>query len=364
MVVMPIPSAAGAPQSAEPSAVARWSASVRNLSDEDLGYGDLRGLELLRSTLADYLGRARGVVCSPDQVLITAGYTQGLGLVGQALVERGCQRIAVEDPSNPEDWEAMKRIGLEPVPVPVDACGSRTDELEQSGAAAAVLTPAHQHPSGVVLSGERRTALLSWLREREAFAIEDDYDAEYRYDRAAIGALQGLDPERVVYAGSLSKTLAPALRIGWLALPPALVEPVCAARLRADRGSNAIEQHALADFLARGELDRHMRRMRVGYRRRRDLVVEALARALPEASVSGVAAGLHVVVSLPGDDEQAICAQAARRRIQLETMNEYRWTPSERGAVLLLGYGRLPEPAIAVAIDELAGAVREARAPG
>jgi GntR family transcriptional regulator / MocR family aminotransferase len=335
--------------------------AVRNMSDEDLGYGDLRGVETLRSALADYLGRARGVVCAPEHILITAGYTQGLSLVCQALADRGCKRIAVEDPSNPEDWAAITRVGLEPIPVMVDALGARTDELAQSDAGAAVLTPAHQHPSGVVLSGERRTALLGWLRERQAFAIEDDYDAEYRYDRAAVGSLQGLDPERVIYAGSLSKTLAPALRIGWLALPPTLVEPVSNAKLRADRGTNAIEQYALADFLVRGELDRHIRRMRVSYRRRRDALLEAVSRALPEATVTGVAAGLHLVVSLPEDDERAIRAEAERRLIELETMNEYRWSPHERGAVLLLGYGRLPEPAIPAAVDELAGAVRDAR---
>jgi GntR family transcriptional regulator/MocR family aminotransferase len=336
--------------------------AVRNMTDEDLGYGDLGGVEPLRSALADYLGRARGVVCDPDHIFITAGYTQGLSLVSQALAERGCKRIAVEDPSNPEDWDAITRVGLEPVPVMVDGFGCRTDELARSNAGAAVLTPAHQHPTGVVLTGERRMELLGWLREREAFAIEDDYDAEYRYDRAAVGALQGLDPERIVYAGSLSKTLAPALRIGWLALPPTLVEPIRAAKLRADRGTNAIEQYALADFLARGELDRHIRRMRVSYRRRRDALLDAVSRLMPEATVSGVAAGLHLVVTLPeGDDERAIRAEAERRRIELETMNEYRWSAQEQRAVLLLGYGRLPEPAISTAVKELAGAVHDAR---
>ena len=337
--------------------------ALRVIPDDELGYGDPRGVAALRSTLADYLGRSRGVVCDPEQILITSGYTQGLGLVCEALAERGAARIAVEDPSNPEDGLVLARAGLQPVPVDVDAGGLRVGELARSGADAVTLTPAHQHPTGVVLSGERRTELLVWLRERGAIAIEDDYDAEYRYDRTAVGALQGLDPERVVYAGSLSKTLAPALRLGWLALPPSLLDAVCAAKLRADRGSGRIEQHAFADFLARGEMDRHIRRMRALYRRRRDALIAALGDALPEASVSGVAAGLHVTVGLPEeDDEQTIREQASQRRIELETLSEYRWESEQQIPTLVLGYGQLPEPAIPAAVAELTRAVHAARA--
>jgi GntR family transcriptional regulator/MocR family aminotransferase len=336
--------------------------ALRKMTDDDLGYGDPRGVTALRSALADYLGRSRGVVCGPEQIVITNGYTQGLGLVCQAIAERGATRIALEDPSNPEDRPLVARAGLEPVPITVDRQGMCTDELARSGADAVVLTPAHQHPTGVVLSGGRRTELLAWLRERGAVAIEDDYDAEYRYDRAAIGALQGLDPDRVVYAGSLSKTMVPALRIGWLALPAGLLDAVCEAKLRADRGTDQIEQHALADFLARGEMDRHIRRMRAHYRRRRDALVEALGDALPEAGISGVAAGLHVTAQLPqDDDEQAIRVEAARRRIALETMDEYRWTPNGRAPTLVLGYGKLPEQAARPAVTELARAVHAAR---
>jgi GntR family transcriptional regulator/MocR family aminotransferase len=336
-------------------------AALRNMTDDDLGYGDPRGVESLRSALADYLGRSRGVVCDPEHILITTGYAQGLGLVCQALAERGAKRIALEDPSNPEDRLIVARAGLEPLPVTVDARGLRTSELARSDADAVALTPAHQHPTGAVLSGERRTELLSWLRERQAIAIEDDYDAEYRYDRAAVGALQGLDPERVVYAGSLSKTLAPALRIGWLALPDGLLEAVCTAKLHADRGTDRIEQHALADFLVRGEMDRHIRRMRAVYRRRRDALIDALSDALPEASVSGVAAGLHVTVSLPDDhDEQAIRKEAEHRRIALETMSDFQWSSGVQAPTLVLGYGQLPEPAVPAAVAELVRAVRAA----
>ena len=345
---------------------AAWLRSLREAlataSDADLGYGDPRGVEALRSALADYLGRVRGVVARPEQILVTNGYTQSLGLVCRALADAGARRIALEDPSNPEDALIAERAGLEPVPIAVDSAGTRIDELERSDADAIALTPAHQHPTGVVLTGERRTALLGWLGRRDAIAIEDDYDAEYRYDRAAVGALQGLDPDRVVYAGSASKTLAPALRLGWLVVPPALLEAVSREKLLADRGTARIEQYAFADFLARGELDRHLRRMRGRYRARRDALVEALSECLPEAAVHGVAAGLHVTVQLPdSDSEESIRDEARRRRVELETMSEFRPNAPGGPPVLLLGYAQMPEPTIRAGVRELAEAVRVAR---
>jgi GntR family transcriptional regulator/MocR family aminotransferase len=345
---------------------AAWLRSLRkalaSVTDADLGYGDPRGLMDLRAALADYLGRVRGVVADPDHVVVTNGYTQGLGLVCEALADTGASRIAIDDPSNPEDALVAERAGLEPVYMPVDEAGTRIEELGQAGADAVVLTPAHQHPTGVVLTGERRTALLAWLRERRAIAIEDDYDAEYRYDRAAVGALQGRDPDRVVYAGSASKTLAPALRIGWLVVPPALLDAVVHQKVLADRGTARIEQYAFADFLARGELDRHLRRMRTRYRARRDALIHALADALPEVAVSGVAAGLHVTVRMPdGDDERAIRKQALLRGIELETMSDFRQRGTERPPELLLGYAQMPEPTIRAGVRELAEAVRAAR---
>jgi GntR family transcriptional regulator/MocR family aminotransferase len=204
---------------------------------------------------------------------------------------------------------------------------------------------------------------MAWLRERGAVAVEDDYDAEYRYDRAAVGALQGLDAERVVYLGSASKTLVPALRLGWMVVPGALVEAVASEKLLADRGTNRIDQHAFTDFLERGELDRHLRRMRVRYRRRRDELVAALTDALPDATVEGVAAGLHVTVRLPkGVDETAVRAEARRRRIALSLMGDNRVGPGERPPTLLLGYAKVPEPAIRAGVRELAAAVDDVRA--
>ena len=212
-----------------------------------------------------------------------------------------------------------------------------------------------------MLAPDRRAALVRWLRERDAIAVEDDYDAEYRYDRAAVGALQGLDPDRVAYAGSASKTLAPALRLGWLVVPPALLAAVTHEKVLADRGTARVEQLAFARFLARGELDRHLRRMRIRYTARRDALVQALAAELPEAEVLGIAAGLHATVRLPAGAgaEAAIRAEAARRRIQLEVMGDYR--PDHDGpATLMLGYAQMSEPAIRAGVRELADAVRAA----
>jgi GntR family transcriptional regulator / MocR family aminotransferase len=337
--------------------------AVTNISDADLGYGDMRGVEELRVALADYLGRVRGVVGSPGNIVVTCGYSQGLGLVCQALAAAGAKRVAYENPTWPEQVQTAVRAGLEPVPVEVDEGGIRVDELERADADAVVLTPAHQHPMGMVLSGERRTQLLAWLRARDAIAIEDDYDAESRYDRAAVGALQGLEPDRVVYAGSLSKTLAPALRIGWLVVPPTLLDAVAEEKVIADRGTGRIEQHALADFLARGELDRHLRRMRVRYRARRDALIEAIGEELPEAIVRGIAAGLHALVELPEtDDEQAIVEEVRARRIHLETMRDY-WPPDDsRPPTLMLGYAKMSEPTIRAGVHEIAEAVRATRA--
>jgi GntR family transcriptional regulator/MocR family aminotransferase len=345
---------------------AAWLRSVREalsvITDADLDYGDMCGVQSLRSAMAEYLGRVRGVVTDPASVVVCSGYSQGLGVVCAALAARGAKRIAFEDPCNTEQLQIAARAGLEPLAVAVDEQGLRVDELARTRADAVVVTPAHQHPTGVVLSPERRTALAAWLRERDALAIEDDYDAEYRYDRAAVGAFQGLEPERVVYAGSASKTLAPALRIGWLAVPREWLADVTREKALADRGTARIEQHAFADFLARGELDRHLRRMRARYRRRRDALVEALEDALPEAAVRGIAAGLHATVELPeGDDEQAILAQAQQRRIELDTMGDYRSAPSDGPATLVLGYAQTPEPTIRAGIREVGAAVRAAR---
>ena len=344
---------------------AAWLRSLREavgqIADPDLLYGDPRGVEALRSALAEYLGRVRGVVADPKRVVVTSGYSQGQGIVCRVLADRGAKRIGFEDPSHPDQRRVAIEAGLEIVPVAVDDGGIRIEELERANVDALVLTPAHQHPTGAVLAGDRRPALLEWLRARDVIAIEDDYDAEYRYDRAAVGALQGLEPDRIVYAGSASKMLAPALRLGWLVVPPHLLDAVADKKDLADCGTARIEQRAFADFLARGELDRHLRRMRAQYRRRRDLLVEALRNALPEATIRGIAAGLHATVELPHEyDERLVLEAAHARSIDLTTMGEF-WIEGSGPPTLLVGYGQLPEPAVHAAIGELAKAVRAAR---
>ena len=336
--------------------------ALRTMPDAALGYTDPHGSDVLRVALSDYLGRVRGVVSDPSRVIVTSGWAQGRTLVCRALANAGARRIAVEDPCFVEAWESTARTGLERVPIPVDDHGIQLDALERAAPDAIIVTPAHQYPTGAVLSGERRAGLLEWLRRNDAIAVEDDYDAEYRYDRAPVGALQALDPDRIVYAGTASKTLAPALRLGWLVVPPRLLARVSEAQRMADNGGPRIEQHAFAEFLRRGEMDRHLRRMRSRYRARRDALVEALGKWLPEAGICGIAAGLHAVIELPeGHDESAIRDEAARRGIALSTMSSYQMTTRGGPPRLLLGYARYTEDAIHAGVRELAAAIRATR---
>ena len=345
---------------------AAWARCLRDavaaIPVADLGYGDAFGTDVLRDGLADHLGRVRGVVAGRDRVVVTNGYRQGLGLISRALVARGARRIAVEDPGGVDEGRIAVRAGLDVVRVPVDDRDLRVDLLTAAGVDAVILTPAHQHPTGVVLAPERRTALVAWLRATGAIAVEDDYDAEYRYDRPAVGALQGLDHHHVVYAGTTSKVLAPALRLGWLVLPPSLMDAVRAEKLVHDQGTARIEQLAFADFLRRGHLDRHLRRMRLRYRRRRDAIVAVLAGSLPQARVRGIAAGLHVTVELPGGaDERVIAAAARSRGIALATLGDYR-TGGTHPPTLILGYSPMTEARLRAGVAELATIVRDARA--
>ncbi len=294
-------------------------------------------------------------MATPDRVLVTGGTRQGLALVWRALAESGVRRVAVEDPCWAPQRSTVLDAGLEAVPVPVDEDGLRVDLLAPLRVGAVVLTPAHQYPSGAVLAPERRAALLEWARDHDGVIIEDDYDAEYRFDREPVGALQGVAPDRVVYAGSASKTLAPALRLGWLVLPPALAG--IAEHHRA--GAALLDQLALAGLMAGGELDRHLRRTRRIYRRRRDAFVAAVAAELPGAEVRGVAAGLHAVVTLaPGADEAAAVRAARRRGIALEGLGDFHHGGLPRRPALVMGYANLSEPAIARGVAELAEALR------
>jgi GntR family transcriptional regulator/MocR family aminotransferase len=333
--------------------------SLRALPDARLGYGDARCAIELREALAAYLGRVRGVVADADRLLVSGGTRQALGLVWRVLREAGARRVAVEDPGWAAQHDTTLDAGLQPVPVGVDAHGLRVQDLATLDVDAVVLTPAHQFPTGAVLAPERRAALLDWARRRDAIVVEDDYDAEYRYDRDPVGALQGMAADRVVYAGSASKTLAPALRMGWLLLPAALAQAAARQRMQADRCEPLLAQLTLADLIARGDLDRHLRRTRRRYRSRRDALVAAVAAELPDARVEGIAAGLHAVVRLPaGADEAATLRAAAERGIAVEGLSSFRRLGPVAQPALVLGYSNLSEQTIARGIAEIAKAIR------
>ena len=338
-----------------------WLRSTRSalagMGRSDLGYSEPHGHRALRIALARYLGRARGVVADADQIIITSGFAQARVLLCRALARHGVSRLAVEDPGYSE-WQAVLSTSLSRIPVAVDEAGLQVDLLEGCGAGAVMVTPAHQFPTGVVMSGERRVALLDWLRRTGGWAFEDDYDAEYRYDRSPVSALQPMNPEQVIYAGTASKTLAPALRLGWVVVPQSLLATVHAEQREADLGCPRIEQRALANFIEAGMLDRHLRKMRERYRARRKALLSSIASELPEAVIHGVDAGLHATVSLPrGYDEEAIEAEANRRGIALGTIGPH-CIASTRPATLLLGYANSPEAAIQAGVKELARAVR------
>jgi GntR family transcriptional regulator/MocR family aminotransferase len=340
-----------------------WLRSLRSaLRDSPLaatGYGDPRGVPELREALADYLGRVRGVDADPEHTLICTGFMQAFTLVCRTLRARGVERVALEDPGWHVHRLIVENAGMEVIPVSLDEQGLRVEELAQTDAAAVLVTSAHQFPTGVVLGPERRAALIEWAEE-ERLIIEDDYDAEYRYDRVAVGALQGLAPEHVAYIGSASKRLAPGMRLGWLLTPSWLAWELTTAKALEDGGSEVIGQLALRDFLARGELDRHVRRMRLRYQRRRETLLEALAQWLPQGRVTSPgAAGLFELVELPAEiDEPRLLRAAAARGVGMEGLAWHRFRPGGAPGVLL-GYGNLSEPAIEHGVRLLAEALAE-----
>lgn len=331
--------------------------ALKGAAARDFAYGDVRGVGALRAELAQYLGRVRGVVAEPEHTFVCGGFSHAIGLLARVLLAQGARTIAVEDPSHVVIREIVARTGLETVAIAVDADGIDVDALARAGADAVLVTPAHQFPTGVVLAPERRARLIEWAAETRALIVEDDYDAEFRYDRAPVGSLQGLAPDCVAYIGSASKTLAPTLRLGWLLAPARLVRSLADEVLFSVIAPPRLQQLAFADFLLRGELDRHLRRMRLRYRRRRDVLVRSLARELPMVEIGGIAAGLHVVGTFPrGYSERVIVAEARKRRIGLYGLGEHR-IRARRGPALLLGYAVTGEATIPAAIRELAAAV-------
>ncbi len=338
----------------------RWLRSLRaawrQAPIDAVGYPDPRGVPALRQAIADYLGRVRGAVAEPEQTMICTGFSQAFSLICRWLWSRGVERVALEDPGWHPHRLIVEQAGLEVAPIPVDADGLRIDALEAAGASTVVVTPAHQFPTGAVLNRERRTALIEWAEHGERLIIEDDFDAEYRYDGAVVGALQGLAPDRVAYVGSASKRLTPGMRLGWALLPSWLAWPLIQAKAIEDGGSEVIGQLALHDFIERGELDRHIRRMRLRYQQRRGTLVEALARRLPNGRVSEGGAGLYELVELPEDvDEAALVAAAAKCGVGVDGLSLHRFNPHGPPG-LVLGFGCLSEPAIEHGIRLLADA--------
>ncbi|WP_067178682.1 aminotransferase-like domain-containing protein [Microtetraspora niveoalba] len=376
-----------------------WLAAIRHvlatLPGDCLDYGDPGGVAELRAELAAYLRRVRAADTDTGEVVVVTGVAQGLSLVVRALVESGAGRaaadgdhgplpaasdgaapaaiggesegavsegavsegavsegavsegavlLAVEEPTSPRQLPLLRRAGARLTGVPVDAEGIDVAALARTGARAVLLTPAHHYPTGVVLSPRRRAELIAWAADTGAVILEDDYDAEFRFDREPIGCLQGLAPDRVVLAGSVSKALAPGLRLGWLVAPPAVAAAVRRARGELDLGSPVIDQYALARFLSTGGYDRHLRRMRREYRRRRDALVGALAEHLPGVRAHGISAGLHLYAELPAGWDERRVAEAARA---------CGLTVDPLPSALVIGFARFPEHRIAEAVRQL-----------
>jgi GntR family transcriptional regulator/MocR family aminotransferase len=335
--------------------LAAYESAARQAPRATLDYREPRGERALREVLADHLGRTRGVIADPAQIVVVQGTAQGMDLLLRSVKARGAKRIAVEDPSHTTQHERVRAHSLELAAQPIDAHGVVVEGLD---ADALLVTPAHQFPTGCVLSGERRRLLLRWAASSDALLVEDDYDSEFRYDGQPVRALQGLAPDHVVQLGTVSKTLAPAIRLGWVIAPHAFVDDIEREKRLVDDFSPALDQLALAHLIASGEYARHLLRARHAYHRRRNALVSALATQLPALAVEGIAAGVHLLLRLPrGCDDTAIVADAATARILVEPLSRFfvRET-EERG--LVVGYGRLHESAVNAVAKGLARVVR------
>ncbi|MFG2635510.1 PLP-dependent aminotransferase family protein [Streptomyces sp. NPDC048362] len=345
----------GSPDLASFPSAAWLKAARRALSaapHDSLGYGDPRGLPALRTALAGYLARARGVRADPDTVLITSGFAHDLRVLGPVLAARGARTVAVEAYGLDAYWARLRESGLATRALPYDELGTDPGALTTEGAV--LLTPAHQFPMGTALHPDRRAAVVDWARHTGGLVLEDDYDGEFRYDRQPVGALQGLDPDRVVYLGTASKALAPGLRLGWMVLPPALAEEALAAKGGMETVS-VLEQLTLAEFLTCGAYDRHVRSSRLRYRRRRDALAAAVADRAPGVRVTGIAAGLHAVLRLPAGMEQPVVQAAAWQGLALHGLAFHRHPEAITEAVdaLVVGYATPPDSAWAATLEAL-----------
>jgi GntR family transcriptional regulator/MocR family aminotransferase len=342
---------------------AAWLRAERTVLDGigggDLGYGDPGGSPRLRRELIGWLARTRGVRAEADDIIVVGGVAQGLALLAQTLRAGGATEAAVEDPGSRGARDQMAHWGVRPVGVPVDDQGVRVDDLAATGLGVAVLTPAHQFPTGVVLSPARRRALLDWTAGG-GLVVEDDYDAEHRYDRAPVAAFQASAPDRVAYTGSTSKSLAPGMRLGWLIAPRRMQAGLLAAKHASDLGNPALPQLVLAYLLASGDYDRHLRTVRTRQRQRRDALLAGLRTHLPRAAVHGVAAGLHLVITLPGDaDDTVLAGRAAAAGVLVHPLSWHRHRPGPPG--LVLGYAALTPDRLREAAGRLGAALSPSR---
>jgi GntR family transcriptional regulator/MocR family aminotransferase len=311
-------------------------AVLQQMSATDFGYGDPRGAPQFRSAISDWLARFRAIRVHPDEVIVVAGVAQAIALLAQALGDDGIGQIAVEDPGSLGARQHLQSHGLRTPPVPVDDAGLAVDALRASGAGAVMLTPAHQFPTGVVLDGGRRRELMAWI-DSGGLVIEDDYDAEHRYGRPPVPALRSLHAQGVIYMGSVSKTLSPALRVGWLLTPHRYREQIVAAKRFADLGNPVLAQLVLAQMMRSGAMERHLRMLRRRHQKRRDAMVQALHQHLPGARIHGVAAGLHLTVTFDSDiADTELAAQALTRGVKVQPLTWHRQRPGPPG--LVMGY--------------------------
>ncbi|MDC0769426.1 MocR-like pyridoxine biosynthesis transcription factor PdxR [Streptomyces sp. HD] len=346
---------------------AAWLASYRRAlqqaPNEAFGPGDPAGRLELREALTEYLARARGVRTEPGRIVICSGFAHALRLLfSQNTQHRGGGvlrgPLAVEAYGLGFHRELLAAAGVRTVPLPLDDDGARLDRLGRERAV--LLTPAHQFPTGGPLHPERRAAVIDWARARGGVVLEDDYDGEFRYDRKPVGAVQGLDPERVIFIGSVSKSLSPAVRLGWMVLPERYVDDVLAAKGEREAWASVLDQLSLADFIASGAYDRHVRRMRQRYRNRRDRLVTALAEHAPHIEVTGVAAGLHAVLRLPPGTERSTVKAATWQGIALDGLAEFRHPEATVADMpvrdgLVVGCATPSEHAYGAALEALCG---------
>lgn len=313
-----------------------YRTALRNLPDGDLHYGHPQGYEPLRVQLADYLGRVRGTTATPDQILIVNGYAQALAILATVLPGIGIDSVAVEEPGSTGTRGQLQHWGVSTPPATVDNHGLRIDALEATGARAVLVTPAHHYPTGVVLSAERRRQLIAWADAGSRYVIEDDYDAEFRYDHAPVGSLQPLAPERVITGSSVSKTLAPCIRLGWLILPTDLIGHAVDTKAASDLAAPTFPQAALAEFLGCGAFDRHLRRSRRRYRKRRQELADRLALHLPSDSISGLDAGLNLCIRLPRHvGDRKVAEQLQSSGVNCQALSYYHQAAVTRGGIIL-----------------------------